>query len=738
MGIDPLGLTKTSKAIPIFLATFLLIIASSLPAQELDSDFGPDYEDSAAPAPFVPEFSRYLPVWTQVYTEVRGLGAQLDRLGWLSRLTEHTSETSPAVSRPAVPPPAEQFDRVIRFSLGISLKEFLNDLLGEHFALGWGGPFLRDEFGLICRVKVFAFLGWLLTASKAEPLSLPGSESSPQDRVKLYRLGYPNLLAAVIDKRELILATSGTPDKASMFYSMVDLARERSDRNLRQNPHFMTAAQSASPDYRFLFILLTSGQFDAGKPHLGKSLFDELQKSVDFISITDVPRSKSPAVKVFIQPKFVDPVFLPDRPLQLDPFMRNMICTQTDLAYASVISTDRWYRRIVELAEQGFLDARQYRAMIDLVLPDRKVRDRLIESLGSEVLLIVSSETAEVPATAPATRAASRPASRPSSKPGLALVVRTDDPALTVGGVGQMFNILAGFLTIQNLASGSTDSAGRLSRETYHGVELNHLDIGRILPSNRSKSSPEWNMELTWTMVDQYLIVTTSTDMAHRLIDRAFGPKITTISVGPTIAEGTALPGPTNWALSFRPSAMARHTKVFCEMLDELWPAIQSPFGSTMVGKNPFRVVLGIGSRVVKMPNEDRAVVQVAAVLPGYPAWDKLRIGDVILDVDGSPLDSASPQKDLHRKVDGAINRGDNVKMRVLRAGQPRDVEIAISRFNGVISPRGLKMLHRLLDTIGGRFDQVDIACNYAPDGQIRVQFNFQPRAAATTTRPAK
>jgi len=647
-------------------------------------------------------------------------------------MTDDSVETSPAVSRPAISTLAEQFNRIVLTSFGISSKELLHDLLGDHFALGWGGPNFRDQFGIICEVRNPAVIHRFLMAGKAQPFDMEKSDPTPDRRVKLYRLEFPFFLAAVIDNRQLILATSKGPENGSMFYSMVELAKGTSDRSLRRNTFFQAAAKSVSPEYRFLFVLMTGGWFDGpqGNQRLG-ALFDELQKNVRFIALSDVPRAKTPSMQVFIQPRYVDPAFLPDRPLRLDPFMRNIVSSDNDLIYASVIDTNRWYQRIVELADKGFVDAKQYRAMIDLVLPDREVRERLIASLGSELVLMVSSSKPSKNVLS--TRAAM---SQGPVTPEMALVVRADDPALAVSGASQIFSILGGFLTIQNLASGSNDSAGQLRREIYHGMELQHLNLGHFASAESQKSALESKLELTWIMVGRYLIVTTSSDLAKRMVDRTISLKSETQPAAVLMKE-SELPASANWVMSFNPQVMANHFQVLTEMAGDIWPALRHSLDSATGEKSPFRVKLGIGSRIVKMAEEDRRVIQVAAVLPGYPAWDKLRIGDLILDIDGEALDPVSPQKDLHQKVNALLQEGQNIKIRIYRAGELKDIEIPASTFNGMVSFRGLKVLHRLLVAFGRQFNEIHVACNYAPDGQICLQFDFTPHLSSMT-KPSK
>lgn len=651
--------------------------------------------------PTMPEFSRYFPVWTQAYVEVKGLRHRLDQVKWVWQLMEGETPGAHAVSQPTMPSMAEQFDRVLRFSLGISASEFLNDLMGEHCAIGWGGMTFRDQFGLVCRVKKFDVIAKLLVAGKAQALTeiSPGVAAKPG--IKVYRLVFPNMLAAVVNDHLLILGTSGRTDRASMFQAMAALAQGEAVSSLRASRPFQSAIKSMAPDCRSLFILTP----DEGKPGSERKplgLFEELQQSVHFVAIAEVPRNRGMGLEVSILPRWIDSAFWPTGSLRPDPVLRQVLDDPTDLVYASVIDTDRWYRRIVELADRGIADARQYRAMIDLLLPDPRLREKLIASLGPEMMLVVSSNAN------PGKNTQTRPTTRAGHGLELALVVRTSDPEIAFEGADNIFRVLGGFMTLQNLASGSTDSRGQLGQEEYRGLTLHRLSLGRILPAMARQSAAGAQVDLTWTVAGHHVIVGTSRELVHRLVDRAGSP--TAASTTPT-TNAADRPTPDQWLLSFEPLRVAGHLRTLSETMERV-----------------FKVVLGIGTRVVELPNREGKSVQIAAVLLGYPAWGLLQVGDVILAVDDATIDPADPQKDLHVKVSQAIDQGRTVQIKVLRGTSPVDVQIPVGNRKAVTSAKAMKLLYKLLSAAGQRYGQMNAACRYTPAGQIQVRFEMNDR----------
>ncbi len=696
----------------------------------LSSSVGSGAAAQLTTQPASPEFSRFFPVWTQKYLEVNDLGNRLDQISWLLQVTETRFDPKGRPSSrpvPHIPSMAEQFEVLLRNSLGISSREFLNDLLGRHFALGWGGPVFRDQFGLICRVKNYGIIGRLLTASKAQPISFPGEETVGPVRVKTYRLAFPKIFAAVVGTDTLILATSGSPGRASMFHAMVELAAGQSENSVQKNPQFQSACRAVRPEFQFLFVLLTGEIRDPLQRGLAGTIYDELQRNITFLSVAGFPDARGLGMEFCIQPRNFDPAFLPDRPLTIDPVMRSM-GEGMDLLYALETNPGPWYRRIVELSDKGLIEARQYRAMIDLFLPEPQLREKFLESLGPEFMFLVSSEN--VPSTRPA------PTTQIAKKPRGVLVIRTKDREQALKAVDQIFTMAGGFLAIQNLASGTSGGPkGGIVRENYKGSELHFLDLGEIFPPSRAGTFSGWHVELTWAVVDHFLVLSDSPRLARKMIDRA-------LAAGPQAREGNGAFGPASsrfepvyWTLSFNPSVTADHVKAVEPIVDRLWLAMNLPRrGDTSNVTKRSPVKLGIGTREIELPDPKQKAVQIAAVLPGYPAWGRLQVGDRVLAVNGSPIDPAAPQKDLHAKVNGVLAGKDRLlRLNVLRAGMPREIEILLIKRNFAVAPQSVRLLYKLLSAAGQKFQQINLTCNYTPAGQIRLNFHFTSKPAPTT-----
>jgi hypothetical protein len=364
------------------------------------------------------------------------------------------------------------------------------------------------------------------------------------------------------------------------------------------------------------------------------------------------------------------------------------------------------------------------------------------------MVLVSSMPVSVVPATqpaSPATRPATVPVSQPvvvaspvtrpapvQTTPQLAVVVKTHNPTLMLSATDQIFNILAGFVAIHKITGAGPGA--ELRQESYHGLVLHRLDLGLIVPEEPAKNFPGWKLELAWTQANDYLVISSSISLLHQLMDRAF--------ISPADAAGqkrifSQLPDTVHWAMSIDPAKAGEDMKLFREVLIHFWQGMSGEAASQYLQDIP--VVLGIGTKVVKGEDPKRTIVQVAGVLPGYPAWHHLQVGDLILSINGEPIDPASPLKDMHKKISACSQNAQSIKMDVLRSNQKVQVEIPLSSRNFTLSVKAMSLLEKILHTMARDFTQIELACTYTPEGQIHLVFNFIPiPSPSPTSAPVK
>ncbi len=694
----------------------------------------------AEPPTELPAMSRYLPVWVRGYLEVYDLDRQFDYLHWLVPLIDHPdnlTDTKPLAKNP-VPNITRQFDTVLKHNLNVSAKEFADQLLSDHFIIAWGGPAMRDQFALLCEVKDINAVNRFLTINKAMPDEVVKSNIDGKAiRVATYKLSLKSIRAAVIDNRWLILATVGGGKKASMYHGMVELAQGHSEMSLQENPEFRQACSRMKPGYASMFILLMDSKNRLHLPN-GDTVYDQIQERISHISLAGYPQKDTLKIRANVQPRWVDPELLPDQPITPDPLLRKMIDPKSNLVYMSSVNPNRWYRRISELAEHDHGDTRQYRDMIDMALPDQEFRDNLLEAIGPEMMVIVSREGLSAGRSAPVATATTTQSGQSKSSVGskpmatqIALVIKSKNPSLTMAAASQMFDLLSGLHMLRAFISGNGTQASQSGEDNYHGVTVHRVNLGQLIPADSKNRFGGWSPEPAWTQIQDYLLLSSSPDLIHRLIDRAFGPEDSSSFGQVMLAE---LPPEIHWAMSFKPGEVAKDMKNFREVFEHFW--------KTMKGNSPgelsrMPVVLGIGTRVISRNDRPGSMLQVAAVLPGYPSWDRLKVGDILVSVDGQPIGFENPQKELHDKVIRERSAS-SIRFGILRKGDTMEVEVPLGRRSFNHTVQTLKMLTGILRTLGTKFNRIDLACRYTPEGQIFLDCNFvAKKIPAPATQPA-
>jgi hypothetical protein len=714
-----------------FVGLFLLICVEFLGAGVTTTRTSEPADSATLPA-----MSRYLPIWVRGYLEVYNLDRQFDHLGWMMQLIESPDDSvlvKPFVKN-SVPDIARQFDAVLRHNLNIAAREFAEQLLPEHFVIAWGGPAMRDQFALICEVKDTRTIDHFLMINQASPDEVVVSKIEGRTvPVAAYQLKNSSIRAAVIDKNILVLATVGGGAKASMYHAMVELAQRQTQTNLPKSTQFQNACSQIRPGYESMFVLLMDHK-NRLYPENSEALYDQMQSRISYLALAGYPQKDRLQVQVNIQPRCLDPDLLPDKPIELDPLLRKLIDPRSDLIYLSSFNPNRWYRRISELSEHDN-DIRQYRDMIDLALPDQQFRDNLLKAVGPEIMVLVSREplmatTRPVTTTASTQATQSVLATEPVAGPEtaeIAMVIRSKNPSMTMAAANQMFDVLSGLNALQAFISGSSTQTSPLSEENYRGVVVHRVDLGQIVPADSENHFGGWRPVLAWAQIQDYLLITSSPSMIHRLIDRAMAPQ-ESVLFGENILEKFS--PEIHWLVSFRPGAVSRDTMSFREIFEHFRKAMKDDRLDKLA---EVPVVLGIGTKAIPQADGNGSVVQIAAVLPGYPSWERLKVGDIILSVDGGELSLQSPQKELHNKIAGARSAM-SVRFGILRKGKKIEVDIPLARNSFHQTVRSIELLGRVLRTLGAKFGRIDLACRYTTEGQILLNVDFVVKSSPSAT----
>ncbi len=654
---------------------------------------------------------RFFPAWTAGVLDVRELKNQTDILGILFSLFDDTRENdvyklSTSRCKRGL---SKQFDKLIHRNLGISGNKFLHDVIGNHFVLGWGGPAMPEQFGLICRVKDYSVIGNLLTLARASPLSLSTTSKAATQSTKLigltikkYNLKSKNIRAAVLGNRLLILATVGKRNEASMFDAMTDIASGVLRKTLFDRQNIRSLTNKLKPDYDFLFLLTNINTNEKSpKARTRHSLLMQLISSLEYFAIVNYHHSDVAELKIVSKLSNAKSLWVTEA-INFNAQLASMTQLPADFVYLASVNPLSWYHRIIELADAGQSYAKQYRQAIELLIPNEQLRENFFESLGPELLILIGSYGKAIISTQPATMPAS---SIETEFPDITIAIKTSNPTITTDTVEQIFRFFADFVSIRNVMS-DKQTEHITNKHIYNGFIIHVLDISELLGNNTSESAHQ----LCWCLADEYLIVSSRLETIYELIDRTFEPEKFPSD------KNINLPEHASWFMEFKPASLAKRINGIISRLDEF----QRNFNFSMHHQS--RILLGIGTKVTKNPQTGMPMLKVAAVLPGYPAWGKLKINDIIIAVNGEAIGDIISVSALSSKITTALKHSRTIKFTVIRGKVLKDIIIAVPKtIFAKQKTQSIKLLEKMLYKAGIYFRTIAVSGTENKNGEIEI-----------------
>jgi len=646
------------------------------------------------------ELARYMPIWATAYLEVKNLHGLVDRAlsghrepsaGWKS-----TPGSSTRLTRWL-----EQANAAVKATLGVSGRHFVEHLLGEHFAFAWGGPNLPDQFGLVCRLRDREGIENLLREAKAKRIG-----TRPGEAVRRYKLPSAHFRAAVF-RNTLILATIGGAGDTGMYYSIIDLVTGTSDKCLSSHVAFRRMCRRVRPDYdAFVALIPHDRTIDAKSlSRRGAVLVRELNR-INYLAAGANLRSGQIDISVLFQPSEDDGKFRPARALDLDRPVLELINSGTvGLAYATVIEPARWYQSVVCLADQADSTSRQYLTMLKVILPDPSARQAFLESIGPELVVLLRTDPRGSTATQPLT---TRPKDQASNL-SLGMIVRVQNPAVAEETIARITAVLTGFTNLKRMSNGHT----RIREQrvvNYHGVTIHRVPVNLLAGGGLWPAvfPADTTGEIAWVIADDYLLVSTNYRRLTQLIDLLFAPgkpaPARMIRVEQARGHG------------FLTVNLRTFGRYLTQRVDLSTKAVAGISQSKSRGKA--RIVLGVRVRVRKDHRTGKPVVTVAAVHRGYPAWGKLRVGDVIVGVDNVLLSGRHPYRQLQALLARKGDR-DGIRITVEREGARR--QVIIDTTPQVDMARTLRPIVGLIALAAEEFHRFTVTVTYFPAGEIKI-----------------
>jgi hypothetical protein len=269
-----------------------------------------------------------------------------------------------------------------------------------------------------------------------------------------------------------------------------------------------------------------------------------------------------------------------------------------------------------------------------------------------------------------------RPSSLGCDLPAVTLICRGRETQAYADRLDRTFGFLAMLLAKGTLAPTETPPP-KVETETCEGVALRHLEIGPLLAKRTGLSFLD-HLDVCWASDGERLILSSSMVHAREIVLASAGK---TARLGDDPDMAALLPADvdderlTEWWFA-KGSRIAEMLSNWRDYLEREQPQALTAqwWRSWAAQQSTHRTRLGVGLAADKK-NPRRAVVKELA--RGSPAIRHLRIGDVIIGVEGAPLATTQPAQEV---ADRYGSRADDLRfdLDIIRAGKAIKVTVAV------------------------------------------------------------
>jgi hypothetical protein len=279
-----------------------------------------------------------------------------------------------------------------------------------------------------------------------------------------------------------------------------------------------------------------------------------------------------------------------------------------------------------------------------------------LESLSDSAAVVVGRHTAEGPA--------------PFDQPDVTLVIQTDAPEQALAACDAIARFTRTWLTAT--ASDPTTAAEQLQLEERRMGELDVrvASLGRFL-AERTRCPLFPRIEFAWAVSDQWLLFSSCSEHLTRVAEALAG-RAPRLSQDPALTASLTESNTAEWAM-LRGSAVAGMLATWLDYLKDRHPeALTADFWSDWARRRSHEQQrLGLGLRdLAGRPNQ----AEVVEVLPNTPASRLFRPGDVIVAVNGEPLSTTQPARQVADRYRSAVAGASEFRLTVRRGRSTIDV----------------------------------------------------------------
>lgn len=596
-----------------------------------------------APAQATP-LARYAPVETRLYLEVRDIHSLLEApggspaAGLLAALVR-TTTTAPAETQPARP---ADWRRVVADAVGLHDEDAIRLLFDGPLALAADGWSRLGDAALLALPRDPAALEAVLAGQRVE--------ESASASIRRYALKGDHELAC--DGRVVVLGRTGSA--TGQYARTVALWSSEQPVALAELAVFQDRMAAIFPDSACVFY--------AGGGQRGGAVTPQTWWPENW------PHLSAIAAGVGVSPRGVmvegSGVIVADADarqqvdLPLDVLSR--LPASALIAWNHTIPYAQAFRRL----NDGVFDG-PIRFGIDLLqvgLPPGSVEQRLLGNLVGDTILVVAG--------APLQPDGEREG-EPLILPAFALAVETSDPQAVEEVLHLVANNLVRLLNLPDEEADAYRMEGRpLGPE---GGTVYSIGLGRLFGGLTSCPFLV-NIELSWTLADRWLILATRADTVREIVAarRGLAPCRPVAGVHRALRDVQVEGGAARILLTASPAELGGMIDSWLRYLAAHHPDVLQPDWWRLLRQRQRAEGVQLGILPSRLTDNG---IEVDQTLPGWPAHERLVSGDVILGIDGRPLDRDNLMQSLRRGM-ATRERADRISLRISRGGEEQDVEI--------------------------------------------------------------
>lgn len=310
--------------------------------------------------------------------------------------------------------------------------------------------------------------------------------------------------------------------------------------------------------------------------------------------------------------------------------------------------------------------------------------------------------------------------------PAVGLIVPVKKPAEVAAALDIAGASLVGMLD----AVPARDKMARpleLRKTPFNNITVVDVNLGEFYMAQTSFPFAQF-LGLSWAVTDRDLILSTQSDHVRQILLARTG-QIPTLGAKMTATAGEAwLPTDAHAALVAQPSGISSMLNNWLDYLAQKYPHMLTPdWWRTQHHEQTARVNLGF-----RISKTQPGAVCVGDPLEGWPAYGRLKNGDLIVAADNAPLAQDDPKSSL-RKLIAERKNPNQITLTVMRNDQRTDVVIPLPEQQVPFDPVGaIRQFSKLLLPFSGASYSLWYA---APD---RFNARLVLRAApASTSAPA-